>query len=526
MSLETNPALRRSVIYELYVRSHTPQGTFRAVEPDLPRIRALGTDILWLMPIHPIGEANRKGSMGCPYANRDYRTVNPEYGTLEDFLHLVDAIHDNGMKCIIDVVYNHTSPDATLVALHPEYYYHKPDGSRGNKVGDWTDVVDLDYAVPGLWDYQIESLCYWAQYVDGFRCDVASTVPVAFWRKARQAVERVRPGAIWLGESVHLDHILAFRRQGFYAATDNELFDVFDILYPYDIWPLYEGAAGGTMPLSRYFAALSYQELSFPTWYNKLSCLENHDQRRAADRFPNRDSLLAWTALSYFQKGTTLLYAGQEVSAVHTPSLFEREPIDWTGEDLSPLLRRLYDIKKRLPTDAAFHVEADDEQGLAVADYRDGQHLAVGVFPLAGRPGTAVVPLADGGYENAALVSRSREGNTTCAADTSVPGTYYYFCVVENSLGDDTKTTKSNMIEVVVQEKTVEKTIEVNLPSKSGLYEITVYVDGVLQYGPASVSITDDRSVIVEVTVRGKGTLPVDVYLDGAIYDSQLILFE
>ena len=130
------------------------------------------------------------------------------------------------------------------------------------------------------------------------------------------------------------------------------------------------------------------------------------------------------------------------------------------------------------------------------------------------------------GYENAALVSRSREGNTTCAADTSVPGTYYYFCVVENSLGDDTKTTKSNMIEVVVQEKTVEKTIEVNLPSKSGLYEITVYVDGVLQYGPASVSITDDRSVIVEVTVRGKGTLPVDVYLDGAIYDSQLILFE
>ena len=130
------------------------------------------------------------------------------------------------------------------------------------------------------------------------------------------------------------------------------------------------------------------------------------------------------------------------------------------------------------------------------------------------------------GYENAALVSRSREGNTTCAADTSVPGTYYYFCVVENSLGDDTKTTKSNMIEVVVQEKTVEKTIEVNLPNKNGLYEITVYVDGVLQYGPASVSITDDRSVIVEVTVRGKGTLPVDVYLDGAIYDSQLILFE
>ena len=372
MSIQTNPDLRRSVIYELYVRSHTPQGTFRAVEPDLPRIRALGTDILWLMPIHPIGQENRKGSMGCPYANRDYRTVNPEYGTLEDFLHLVDAIHDNGMKCIIDVVYNHTSPDSTLVHRHPEYFYRRPDGKRGNKVGDWTDVVDLDYDVPGLWDYQIESLCYWAQYVDGFRCDVASTVPVAF------------------------------RRQGFYAATDNELYDAFDVLYPYDIWPLYEGATGGALPLSRYFSALNFQELSFPTWYNKLSCLENHDQRRAADRFPNRDSLLAWTALCYFQKGTTLLYAGQEVSAAHTPSLFEREPIDWTaGEDLSPLLRRLYDIKKRLPTDAVFHVDADDAQGIAVAFYQDGQHLAVGVFPLAGRPGTVSVPLADGSYENA-----------------------------------------------------------------------------------------------------------------------------
>ena len=129
------------------------------------------------------------------------------------------------------------------------------------------------------------------------------------------------------------------------------------------------------------------------------------------------------------------------------------------------------------------------------------------------------------GYENAALVSRSREGNTTCEADTSVPGTYYYFCVVENSFGDDTKTTKSNMIEVVVQEKAVEKTIDVTLPSKNGLYEVTVYVDGTLQYGPTSVSITDGTAVMLQIPVRGKGTLPVDVYLDGAIYDSQLILF-
>ena len=145
MAMNTDAALRRSVIYEIYVRSHTPEGTFRAIEPDLDRIAALGVDIVWFMPIHPIGELNKKGSLGCPYANRDYRTVNPEYGTLEDFLHLVEAIHQRGMKCIIDVVYNHTSPDSTLVTEHPDFFYYKPDGTRGNKVGDWTDVVDLDY---------------------------------------------------------------------------------------------------------------------------------------------------------------------------------------------------------------------------------------------------------------------------------------------------------------------------------------------------------------------------------------------
>ena len=169
MAINTDNALRRSVIYEVYVRSHTPEGTFKAIEPDLDRIAALGVDIVWFMPIHPIGELNKKGSLGCPYANRDYRTVNPEYGTLEDFLHLVEEIHKRGMKCIIDVVYNHTSPDSTLVAEHPDYFYYKPDGCRGNKVGDWTDVVDLNYENRALWQYQIDSLCYWAQYVDGFR---------------------------------------------------------------------------------------------------------------------------------------------------------------------------------------------------------------------------------------------------------------------------------------------------------------------------------------------------------------------
>ena len=178
------------------------------------------------------------------------------------------------------------------------------------------------------------------------------------------------------------------------------------------------------------------------------------------------------------------------------------------------------------PEEAATPVVTNLTQDQAVVQ---GDEVTLSISAYASDDGTlryAWYRSTDGIYDNAALVSRSKEGNTTCKVDTSEPGTYYYYCIVENSLGDDTKTTKSNMVEIVVQEKAVEKTIEVVMPNTNGLYEVTVYVDGTLQYGPTSVSITDDTAVILEITVKGKGTLPVDVYLDGAIYDSQLISFE
>ena len=190
----TSTDLRRQTMYSVFVRNHTEEGTFAALEKDLDRIRALGTDVIWLMPIHPIGQKERKGDLGSPYAIADYRKINPEFGTMEDFEHLVREIHRRDMKCIIDVVYNHTSPDSWLVENHPEWFYRKPDGKMGNKTAEWTDIVDLDYSHPELWDYQIETLCFWANYIDGFRCDVAPLVPMDFWLEARAAVEQVRPG--------------------------------------------------------------------------------------------------------------------------------------------------------------------------------------------------------------------------------------------------------------------------------------------------------------------------------------------
>ena len=191
MADNTPKKLRNQIMYQVFVRNFSEEGTFKKVEEELDRIKALGTDIVWLMPIHPIGKAQRKGTLGSPYAISDYRAVNPEFGTLDDFISFTNAVHDRGMKCIIDVVYNHTSPDSVLSKEHPEWFFHKSDGSFGNRVGDWSDIIDLDYSNKELWRYQIDTLKYWAQWVDGFRCDVAPLIPIAFWEQARALAERI-----------------------------------------------------------------------------------------------------------------------------------------------------------------------------------------------------------------------------------------------------------------------------------------------------------------------------------------------
>ena len=150
MASDTKIDLRKQMIYSIFVRNYSKEGNFEEVRRDLDRIKDLGTDIIWLLPIQPSGKEKRKGSLGSPYAISDYRAINPEYGTMEDFKRLCDDVHAKGMKIIIDCVYNHTSPDSVLAKEHPEWFYHKKDGSFGNRVGDWSDVIDLDYSHKNL----------------------------------------------------------------------------------------------------------------------------------------------------------------------------------------------------------------------------------------------------------------------------------------------------------------------------------------------------------------------------------------
>ncbi len=431
----TNSRLQSAVIYSAFIRNHTEEGTFAAFERDLDRIANLGCDIVWLQAIHPIGVKGRKGSLGSPYAIRDYRAVNPEFGTREDFEHLVAAAHERGLLVMMDVVYNHTSPDSVLWETHPEWFYTDANGEPGNKIGDWADVIDLDYTQSALWDYQIETLVEWARLVDGFRCDVASFVPVEFWKRARAAVEEVHPGFIWLAETVHRSFGETARRLGFYSATDTEDFEAFDIEYSYDVQTAFDDYLAGRIALSHYLDLIDFQEATYPANYNKLRYLENHDTPRIASVISQREgkpafSLANLTALIYFLKGTTMIYQGQEVGTAERTPIFDHNPVNWgLCEDLTPLMRRLSEIQHTVLGDADFHRGwAMDETDTAVL-VRDGSEgRAVAVLSLTGEPAEAslVEPmpegpgeqvLADGDYVN--LVDGEtvhvRDGVLACA---------------------------------------------------------------------------------------------------------------
>lgn len=404
MAINTDISLRNKIIYSIYVRNYGIRGNFKDVEEDLNRIKSMGVDIIWLMPIHTIGVKNKKGTQGCPYAIKNYREVNPEYGTLEDFKRLLCKIHNLGMKCIIDVVYNHTSPDSWLALNNPEYFYRKADGNMGNKVGDWSDIVDLDYNNKNLWDYQIETLKYWVNIgVDGFRCDVASLLPLNFWLKARQEVAKVNKASIWLAETVDADFILAMRENGFTSLSDSEVFQAFDVTYDYDIYSKYIGYLSGNCSLKDYVNSISMQESIYPNNYVKLRFLENHDQKRVKKLIFNEETLKIWTGFLYFQKGCTLLNAGQEAQDDNTPSLFEIDKVNWSGmrTSFAMQLKTLAAIKKKQIMSKGFYeIYADDKKEVIIVKYKMGAEKIFGVFNVGNETGEIEIKVADGTYTN------------------------------------------------------------------------------------------------------------------------------
>lgn len=334
-STENARLLETRSIYQLFIRNATLEGTFQAAIGLLEDIAASGFNYVYLTPVHPIGESKRKGSVGSPYAIKDYRAVDPVLGGEDGFRSFLDAAHELGLGVVMDIVYNHTAPDSVLVRDHPDWFYRDSKGSPVPRVEEWSDVVDLDYSHPALVEYQIQTLEEWVRKgVDGFRCDVASLVPLSFWIEARRRITSIRP-VLWLAESVHEQFVRTMRRKGIPVWSDTELHAAFDLSYDYDGRAFLEAYWAGTASLSSYLQHVSIQETLYPETARKLRFLENHDQDRSASRFGSNQALQAWTLFAMLLPGTFMAYMGQELAIQKKPSLFEKDPLDRNEGDLA-----------------------------------------------------------------------------------------------------------------------------------------------------------------------------------------------
>ena len=323
-----------ATIYQVNTRQFTPEGTFAAAARQLPRLRDLGVDIVWLMPIHPIGELNRKGTLGSPYAVQDYYRVNPEFGTLDDLKALVADAHALGMHVILDWVANHTAWDNVLVESHPEWYERGWRGEfRSMPWRDWSDIIDLDYRHAGLRRYMAEAMRYWVSEadIDGYRCDVAGFVPVDFWNTVRRELDAIKPVfmlAEWESRDLHAE--------------------AFDMTYAWSWYDAVKQVAQGHPNLDPLYVYYSWNESAFPEESLRMTFVSNHDKNAwEGTQFEQfGDALEAAIVLSVVGEGVPLIYNGQEAGNEKRLEFFERDPIEWREHGLGELYRTAFSLMK------------------------------------------------------------------------------------------------------------------------------------------------------------------------------------
>ena len=337
VAVENAEWTRDAVLYQMNTRQFTPEGTFKAAQKQLPRLAAMGVDIIWLMPIHPIGEVNRKGSLGSPYAVRDYRAVNPELGTEAEFRAFVAEAHRLGLKVILDWVANHSAYDNPLTVSHPEWYTRTPEGALMSPAGtDWSDVADFDYSQPGLRRYMTESLVHWVREfgIDGYRADVAGYVPTDFWDTARAELDKVKPVfmlAEWEQRDLHARAFDATYGWGWKEAMQRLV-----------------KSGEGAGPMRGYYAG---QSETWPHAAMRMVYTENHDQNSwdgvASEIYgPAYEAAIA---LSFVGPGLPLIYNGQEADNDRQLEFFERDPIVWKEGRHADLFRKLVALKTAHP---------------------------------------------------------------------------------------------------------------------------------------------------------------------------------
>jgi len=308
--------VKDAVIYQIFERQYSQKGDFNSITADLDRLKALGVDVLWLMPIHPIGKLKSKGSIGSPYAVKDFYAVNPDFGTKEDFKRLISEAHKRKLKVIIDIVANHTSWDSVMMK-NKAFYTQDKAGNIIPPNPDWTDVADLNYNNPELRKYMTEMLVSWIRDydLDGFRCDVAFEVPTDFWEKARADVDKIKPNTLWLAE----------------AEMPDLLTKAFDLDYSWANHGIMTQVFQGNLSASEIRKLWEKQKSEMPKNAMLMRFSDNHDERRAIARFGEQGALAA-QALAFTLDGVPLVYNGMEVGDTAEsgyPALFEKMPIFW-----------------------------------------------------------------------------------------------------------------------------------------------------------------------------------------------------
>ena len=375
---------KNAVMYEVNVRQFTPEGTFNAFAEHLPRLKEMGIDILWFMPVTPIGEVERKGTLGSYYSVQDYTGINPEFGTKEDFQNLVNQIHEMGMHVIIDWVANHTAWDHPWTQTNPDFYYTDADGNfTPPHDTDWSDVIQLEYENHDLWDAMISEMRYWVEEVniDGFRCDVAYLVPAEFWNRARRELEGVKP-IFMLAEADHPE-LMEHAFNAGYSWTSHHAMN-----------RIAQGE-DNVSALDKYF--FEENQGNYPLGTFKINFISNHDENSWAGTVFDRlgDAMEAFAVFSNTVEGMFLLYNGQEAGLDKMLEFFEKDEIDWSDLKYQDFYTKLFELKannralwnglaggkmKRVNTN-------DDESIFAFTREKDGDKVLV-VLNLSAEPNT------------------------------------------------------------------------------------------------------------------------------------------
>ncbi|EMP5336904.1 alpha-amylase family glycosyl hydrolase [Citrobacter freundii] len=323
---------KNATIYQVNIRQFTKEGTFKSFEKHLDRIKNIGVDIIWLMPIHPIGTVGRKGTLGSGYSVYDYFEINQEFGTHGDLKRLIKKIHDHGMYVILDWVANHSSRDNQLTITHPEWYSKDRKGRfTPTPWYDWDDIIEFDYSNAELRQYMTTALKYWVEKfdIDGYRCDVAGFVPLDFWENARKELDSIKP-IFMLAEWESRDMLQKS----------------FDMVYSWSLWDkmLLAVNAGKLAPLIEWMA---HQTKAFPADGISMSFIENHDKNAwEGNQFDNfGESLEAAIVMTVMVKGMPLIYGGQESGLNRSLSFFDKDEIIWEEHSIGELYKKLFHLK-------------------------------------------------------------------------------------------------------------------------------------------------------------------------------------